>query len=115
MIKLLLKHLIYEICIDVFFKEIYKNFVLPKVVNYIRRIIRSNYTLEAQRDIAQCHGADIEKELLDAMSREIQQEIDRDILSHLTEVATSYELVGVSMVANPVNDNCLISGNWVND
>ena len=35
MIKILLKHAIYEMCIDTFFTQIYKNFVLPKIIENI--------------------------------------------------------------------------------
>lgn len=58
------------------------------------RAIKSHYTLELQQDLAAVHGQDIEALLLEALQFEIQQEIDREILSAMKYVATSTKLGG---------------------
>ena len=58
------------------------------------RAIKSHYTLELQQDLAAVHGQDIEALLLEALQFEIQQEIDREILSAMKYVATSVKLGG---------------------
>jgi len=79
MLKILLKHIIYEICIETFFNNVFNNFVKPKVKEYLRRF-KSTWTLADAEKMAHFHGVDIEKELMDALTREIQEEEDRTFL-----------------------------------
>lgn len=58
------------------------------------RAIKSHYTLELQQDLAAVHGQDVEALLLEALQFEIQQEIDREILSALIFAATAPGLGG---------------------
>ncbi len=81
MIKILLKHLIYDKCIDVLFDGIYRNFLSPQeLIN-----LRIEKILAVSRRISAicAHGVDIEKELMDALEQEIQFEIHRNLLASL--------------------------------
>jgi len=79
MIKLILKHVIYEICIHVFFRQVHNNFILPKIIHQLRRL-KAGWTLEFQEDLTAVHGVDIEQELVDSLTQEIQYEIDQKVL-----------------------------------
>ena len=69
------------------------------------RAIKSHYTLELQQDLAAVHGQDIEALLLEALQFEIQEEIDREILSAMIYVATTPALGGEAAIN--VNLNAL--------
>lgn len=76
MIKIFLKHLIYEKCIDILFDSIYRNFTIPqKIINRFK----IKWTMEPQQIFESYHGTDIYNEL----SKAIQKEIDEEILKEL--------------------------------
>lgn len=95
MIKIALKHFLYEQAINVFFKEVVKNFVRPNLeqsvvdaiigwANHIRmqetpigcktRRLSSQYTLETH-ELTSYHGEDIEDMLLEVLREELDREI----------------------------------------
>jgi len=78
MIKILLKHLIYDKCIDVLFDGIYRNFLSPQeLINLrIEKILAVSRRISAkwifiEEPMICAHGVDIEKELMDALEQEI--------------------------------------------
>lgn len=83
------------------------------------RAIKSQYTLELQQDLASVHGQDVEALLLEALQFEIQQEIDREILSAQLAVAQSPALGGEAAI--PVDITALlasgsvITGRWAGE
>lgn len=72
MIKILLRHYIFEICVDVFFQQIFNNFLKPQLIDGIRKL-RTNYTLEAARDMKIFYGSDLESELIKSISDELDE------------------------------------------
>ena len=48
-----------------------------------KRRLEANWTIEAVKDLQSQHGIDLEKELTDALSAEIANEIDREMQRHL--------------------------------
>lgn len=77
------------------------------------RAIKSHYTLELQQDLAAVHGQDIEALLLEALQFEIQQEIDREILSALVYVATAPGLGGEAKLTVDLSGTTApIDGRW---
>jgi hypothetical protein len=94
MIKIALKHFLYDQAIDVFFKEVVKNFVRPNLeqsvvdkilalANQIRmqpipigskvRRISSSYTLESCSDIETWHSPELDDMLLEVLMEELNQ------------------------------------------
>jgi len=78
------------------------------------RAIKSQYTLELQQDLAAVHGQDVEALLLEALQFEIQQEIDREILSAMIWVSQQPGLGGeaainVNLTPSPTN---VLMGRW---
>lgn len=88
MFKVLLKHLIYEKCIDVFFDAVAINFLSPddlfkrlgikiskQSVSVPGRKIRAGWTIESSSDILDS--------ALEGLTRAIEKEIDKEILESL--------------------------------
>ncbi len=94
MIKIVLKHFLYEQAINVFFKEVVNNFVRPNIeqsvvdkiiemANQIRmqqisitpRTISSQYVLEPQSDLTSYHSDEIEDMLLEILREELDREV----------------------------------------
>ena len=78
------------------------------------RAIKSQYTLELQQDLAAVHGQDVEALLLEALQFEIQQEIDREILSAMIWVSQQPGLGGEAALNVPLNQTLpnTILGRW---
>jgi hypothetical protein len=77
------------------------------------RAIKSHYTLELQQDLAAVHGQDIEALLLEALQFEIQQEIDREILSAMKFAATSIGLGGETAIPVDLSSTSApVDGRW---
>lgn len=79
------------------------------------RAIKSHYTLELQQDLAAVHGQDVEALLLEALQFEIQQEIDREILSAMKYVATNAALGGETAITinlKAIADGGNVDGRW---
>jgi hypothetical protein len=74
------------------------------------RAIKSHYTLELQQDLAAVHGQDIEALMLEALQFEIQQEIDREILSALIFCATNIALGGEAVIDVDLTND--VDGRW---
>ena len=74
------------------------------------RAIKSHYTLELQQDLAAVHGQDIEALMLEALQYEIQQEIDREILSALIFCATNIKLGGEAVIDVDLDTD--VDGRW---
>lgn len=77
MIKIFLKHLIYEKCIDILFDSIYRNFTIPQKI--INRYIKIKWKLDQQQILESYHGIDIHNELSKAIQKEINQEILKEL------------------------------------
>jgi hypothetical protein len=67
MIKLMLRHLIIEQCITMFFSSIVKNFLKPVF----------------SVDIADMIGADVKFLMIKHLTKEIEAEIDREIIKRM--------------------------------
>ena len=84
MLRLLMKHIVAEAAIDVFFKTVFNNFIKPKVTEKIRiefasrlvsvdsRKLASSYTLEPVQPIQMYPASD---EILEEMYSHFKQEI----------------------------------------
>lgn len=93
MFKVILKHFIYERCIDVFFDRIYRNFMSPdellkhkiEMMSYFlsdsSRTIKLDWTMEV--------ASRMHKRELGGMAQAISDEIDKEVLEELTRMATS--------------------------
>lgn len=86
MFKTLLKHKLYEMCIDTFFEQIYRNFIIPKIpIPYFKksRKLSGEYTIDLPLDI--------ETELLHSLIYELSRVPE-------LELAHDYKLISISMV-----------------
>lgn len=79
MIKIAFKHIIYEVCIYVFFKGIYNNFILSRIIKVCARTIRANWSIELKQDLMIFHGKEIDSLMEKALEYELCAEIDEDI------------------------------------
>ena len=74
------------------------------------RKMRALWTLEASQDLKAYHNLDLERELTDLLSKELQLEIDRELVEDLRMIAYGFtDLAG----AGGVNQN-LMDNNYVN-
>ena len=61
------------------------------------RKLRASYTIEAAQDMKAIHGKDLAAELIDILTYEITQSIDRDLISAIRSAATTvaaYDVLG---------------------
>jgi hypothetical protein len=88
MIGILVKHLIFEQCLQIAFDRVGLN--LAKVSPAIARRLRAKYTIMMADDIQSFHGVDIQRQMMEALSYEIQSELDREILGRTMALAERY-------------------------
>lgn len=81
MIKIVLKHFIYDHCVDVFFDKITDNFIRPKVKQWIQ----SKWTIELSNDFKSSVGGDHYSELVQRLTRECEKEIDAEIFKVMAQ------------------------------
>jgi hypothetical protein len=81
MLKVILKHSIYDKCISVIAERILMNFMAPVLI---------------RRDLADMPG--IRGQLYDAFKQEIQQELDRELIQLMMESAKRYEIATIETV-----------------
>lgn len=81
MIKIVLKHFIYDHCVDVFFDKITDNFIRPKVKQWIQ----SKWTIELSNDFKSSVGGDHYSELVQRLTREYEKEIDAEIFKVMAQ------------------------------
>ena len=88
MIGILLKHVILDQCLSIAFDRLGKNMSTTKVeyLNYLK----ATFTIESAKDLQSFHSMDVQREILDALSYEIQSEIDSEILSRAMALAERY-------------------------
>lgn len=53
------------------------------------RNLKGQYTIEMANDLKAMHGADAEKEIMEILSKEVQVEIDREVISKINGSATT--------------------------
>lgn len=75
--------------------------VVSQAVEAGSRKLQSGWTVEAMQDINAQHGLDIETEMTQAMSAEIIQEIDAEIIGDLTALAGTVATFDGSLPAGP--------------
>jgi len=80
-IKIALKHFIYDHCVNVFFDKITDNFIRPKVKQWIQ----STWTIELSNDFTSSFGGDRYSELVQRLTSECQKEIDAEILKVMAQ------------------------------
>jgi len=63
-------------------------------IEAVERTLRATYTLESAQDLKNIHGRDMATELIDILTYEITQAIDRNIIDKINEVAvkSSFDL-----------------------
>ena len=62
------------------------------------RKMRALWTLEASQDLKAYHNLDLERELTDLLSKELQLEIDRELIEDLRMIAYGYRGKGASVL-----------------
>jgi hypothetical protein len=80
-IKIALKHFIYDHCVNVFFDKITDNFIRPKVKQWIQ----STWTIELSNDFTSSFGGDHYSELVQRLTRECEKEIDAEIFKVMAQ------------------------------
>jgi len=81
--------------------------VLKQTVEAKSRKLSARWTFEAAQDAQSMHGLDVEAEIMQALAQEITAEIDQEIISSLTSLASgtdTYAQGGVSGTATFVGD-----------
>jgi hypothetical protein len=73
------------------------------------RKMRALWTLEATQDLKAYHNLDLERELTDLLSKELQLEIDRELIEDLRQIA--YGLNGTALGGGNQN---LMDSNYIN-
>lgn len=81
MIKVALKHFIYQHCVDVFFDKVTDNFIRPK----LKQFIQSKWTIDLSSDIISIHGDDIYSQIIEKLTRECEKEIDAEIFRVMSQ------------------------------
>lgn len=97
MISILVRYFIYEKCIDLIYDRMKANFTqldptllkhfISKHIKVHGRKLSAKFTLELQQDLVAFHGLDIQEEMLTQLQAEIQNEIDNEILTNMSEFA----------------------------
>jgi len=75
--------------------------IISQAVEAGSRKLQSGWTIEAMQDLNAQHGLDIESEMTQAMSAEIVQEIDNEIIGDLTALAGTVTTFDGSVPAGP--------------
>ncbi len=81
MIKIVLKHFIYDHCVDVFFDKITDNFIRPKVKQWVQ----SKWTIDISPDINVYTDGDMYSQLIESLTRECEKEIDAEIFKVMAQ------------------------------
>lgn len=81
MIKVAVKHFIYEHCVDVFFDKVTENFIRPK----LKQFIQSKWTIDFSSDIMSGHGDSVYSQIIEKLTRECEKEIDAEIFKVMSQ------------------------------
>ena len=93
MLRVLLRHVVTEIAIKVFFDSVYDNFLKPQIKEYIRhRMLSSAWSLEPQQDVRVVHGDDVYEEMLKSIYNELYQEIRREMRQQISDDTIVYPM-----------------------
>jgi hypothetical protein len=84
MFKIILRHIILEQCASVFFDKIVDNFIKPILKPFL---LKAHYTLEPADDIMIFHGESVYKDFMKYLRKEIEQELDAEILGRMRQSA----------------------------
>ena len=81
MIKVALKHFIYDHCVDVFFDKVTDNFIRPKLKNWLK----STWTIDFSTDWHPVVDLDLHSELIKQLTFELKQEADSEIFRVMSQ------------------------------
>ena len=76
------------------------------------RKMRALWTLEASQDLKAYHNLDLERELTDLLSKELQLEIDRELIEDLRMIAYGYRAKGAASLGGV--DQRLMDNDYIN-
>lgn len=76
-------YMVFEIAIDVFFKNIHNNFIKPVILKKIHihvkdRALKSTFTLEAMHDIKSVPSPEVERAIIKAFEEEMKRKADNN-------------------------------------
>ncbi len=85
MIKVLLRTLILDQCIDAFYVNVVNNFIDNFIRPKVKQWIQSKWTIELSNDFKSSVGGDHYSELVQRLTREYEKEIDAEIFKVMAQ------------------------------
>lgn len=76
------------------------------------RKLRSRWSVEIAQDLKYMHGLNIEEEMLDILSYEITQEIDRELISRIRAIAENNPFSQTTGLGNAIDYTTDLDGRW---
>ena len=73
----------------------------------------SGYTIESQQDLKAIHGQDIETMMMDMLTQQIRDELDREILAKMMPITEQQRCVSIGEDIIAADPYTMINGLWI--